>query len=314
TDSGSFSMYSQVIKDGATQSTAYYNAVPIAATSTAEIILNSDNDQQIEMNDGRTVAPSSLLNGQEALDLVFPISTSTLAGTMGQAGYYRGPITVTLAATDPALDGNTEEVSGLLNISYKLDNDATTTYESPLAISTEGPHTISFYATDRAGNSEPAKTLSFTVDSTPPEAVIQFNPQIQDLQFAGQDATLVQVADQDDVIILTDQAGNTTQIQLQDKDRRHRLKAELKDIIYNGIAADMGGNQMSFSWLADRSGSLKTLTQQLANRRNYFVAALYAQGKTVITGLDQNGKISKTISGLAALQVKTNKGDLSWSY
>ena len=85
------------------------------------------------------------------------------------------------------INSDPSQTSGLLNIQYSLDNATTTVYQSPINVTTEGSHTISFFSTDKAGNNEQPQTINFIIDKTAPEAVIQFNPTLKDIQFTGSD-------------------------------------------------------------------------------------------------------------------------------
>jgi hypothetical protein len=72
-----------------------------------------------------------------------------------------------------AVDG--DQSSGLAQIQYKLDTDpAFRAYSGPVTIP-EGVRSVSFFATDNAGNVAPTQTLTVPVDVTPP-VVIATNP------------------------------------------------------------------------------------------------------------------------------------------
>ncbi|WP_344066013.1 OmpL47-type beta-barrel domain-containing protein [Microbacterium pumilum] len=66
-----------------------------------------------------------------------------------------GTVPVTLTATDP--------VSGVGVIKYSLDQGAWTTYAGPVPVTGKGTHTLSYTATDNAGNTSAAKSASITV-------------------------------------------------------------------------------------------------------------------------------------------------------
>jgi arginine repressor len=187
-----------------------------------------------------------------------------------------------------------------------------------VTISAEGPHTLDFFSIDRAGNREEVKTIIFTIDKTPPEAVIQFDPAKKDLTFAGLDNLSapedIVIADADDTVTLTDQAGNNTELKLKDKNRKILLQAEIKSLSYNNQPADLGKNKLSFLWLYDKKGNLNLLTQNVQNRKNYNILATYAGKNTLLVGIDQNGRISRTLNGLVLLKIATSKGDLAWGY
>lgn len=82
-----------------------------------------------------------------------PVTTASLAGTLGTGGFYTSPVTVTLGATD--------DLSGVASTSYKLDSAAFAAYTAPVVVATDGNHTVQFYSTDASGNREATKSVSF---------------------------------------------------------------------------------------------------------------------------------------------------------
>ncbi len=97
---------------------------------------------------------SALQTGSLKIDSVAPSTAASLTGNLGAGGWYTTPVQVTLVATDTT--------SGVGSIS--LDGSS---YAGPRTYS-DGAHTITYFATDQAGNAETAKTLSFKVDTTAP--------------------------------------------------------------------------------------------------------------------------------------------------
>lgn len=155
-------------------------------------------------------------------------------------------------------------------------------------------------------------------DTTPPEANIQFDPITKDLQFSGTDDVSlpesIDVSDTSNQVTLTDEAGNALDIGFSQTDRRAALKADIKSLTYNGQPTDVNSNLLSFSWKLDSQGVLKSLVQQVKNKGNFSIKAVYDGTTTVLTGTDQTGKISETLSGLVLLKVSTYQGDLRWVY
>lgn len=325
TDKGSFNFYSTSIKDSETENISYYSNVPITSTSTAQVLLNEQNDQNIEFtSDNRVVPPSSILNPTQSQDLTPPISTSTLTGLMGNPGYYRSDVGIKLSAFDPVTLGHESETSGLLKSQYSLDNQAYQPYSTstPITVTTEGSHTLKFFSTDRAGNNEPEQTISFSIDKTEPEISMQFDPNIKDLKFSAVDrpmassstTTITTILDNDDTVTASDLSGNQTVLRLKDKNRKNSMKAEIKSLSYNGKIMDLSKNMLHFDWLFDKKNNLQVLSQIIQSKNNFNVLSSYALGRTIITGRDQSGKLSKLIKGLEFIRVITKNGDLGWSY
>jgi nitroreductase len=83
-----------------------------------------------------------------------PVTTVTLAGTQ-QGGVFISPVEVTLTATDDS--------SGVNFTKYKVDSGNWTLYVTPFTVTGDGPHTLLYYSVDKAGNTEPQKSATFTI-------------------------------------------------------------------------------------------------------------------------------------------------------
>lgn len=99
-----------------------------------------------------------------------PTTTPTLdpAEPSGRAGWYTGPVQVTLAAADEP------EGSGVARTEYRVDGGAFGPYDGPFAVADDGRHTIEYRSVDTAGNEEAAGSRTVNVDATAPstEAVV----------------------------------------------------------------------------------------------------------------------------------------------
>jgi hypothetical protein len=89
-----------------------------------------------------------------------PVTTVSVTGLVGNNGWYRGPATVTLTATDPD--------SPVAATYFGVDEVPTSTYSAPFIISNDGIHQVSFYSIARAGNREEVNQLQIQIDQTPP--------------------------------------------------------------------------------------------------------------------------------------------------
>ncbi|MDZ4722141.1 MAG: hypothetical protein SH847_27070, partial [Roseiflexaceae bacterium] len=95
---------------------------------------------------GNISAPSNIVTVK--IDKTAPTSTGSVTINGNQA-------TVTLSASD--------SLSGVASTSYRINNGTQQTYSAPFVISTAGTYVVTYFSTDRAGNAEAAKTLTFTV-------------------------------------------------------------------------------------------------------------------------------------------------------
>ena len=102
-------------------------------------------------------------------DTTAPTSAITCNGTACLAGWYTGPVSVALSATDDA--------SGVEAIHYTLDG-STPTDTSPLytgAFTVSQTTTVKFRASDNAGNVESTKSQLVQIDATAPVSSISCN-------------------------------------------------------------------------------------------------------------------------------------------
>ena len=103
---------------------------------------------------------------QQQADTTPPVTTPALRAASYFNGYFRGPVTVTLTATDTG-------GSGVAATFYRVDSGPQQTYTGPFTVSGDFAHLVTFYSTDNAGNAEgPAKSATFSIDSTPPVTTI----------------------------------------------------------------------------------------------------------------------------------------------
>lgn len=90
-----------------------------------------------------------------AEDTTPPETAAKVEGQKNSAGAYIGSAKVTVTATD--------EESGVEKVEYSLDGGPYLTYEAPVVVDRTGYHALAYRATDKAGNTSPARTASFTV-------------------------------------------------------------------------------------------------------------------------------------------------------
>jgi uncharacterized cupredoxin-like copper-binding protein len=102
-----------------------------------------------------------------ANDTTPPQVSATVSGDKNPDGTYAGSATVTVTATDSE--------SGVASVEYALDEQPFTAYTNPVVVNQPGSHAVQFRATDKAGNTSAAGSVSFTVaapqqkDTTPPQ-------------------------------------------------------------------------------------------------------------------------------------------------
>ena len=100
------------------------------------------------------------------LDVTAPTSTATLSFAPNANGWHNAPVVVGLAATDNARG------AGVAEIEYSATGAHVATgavgAAGAVTIASEGVTTFTWFAEDRAGNAEAARSIVLRVDATPP--------------------------------------------------------------------------------------------------------------------------------------------------
>jgi hypothetical protein len=99
------------------------------------------------------------------VDTAAPTTTAALSPTANAAGWNKTtPVTVTLTASDTG-------GSGLAHTFYSVDGGGQQTYGGSFGVPGQASHTITYWSTDKAGNSETTKTVAVKTDSQAPTTI-----------------------------------------------------------------------------------------------------------------------------------------------
>jgi alpha-tubulin suppressor-like RCC1 family protein len=176
-------------------------------------------------------------------EVISPITTVSMTGTMGKNGWYVSDVQMTLTATDN--NGG----SGVKEIHCSVDGTETVVQGSSASYSIvgDGTHAVTWYAIDNAGNVEKPQEMSINIDKTPPSllALATYpailwppNHKMMDVLIGGSVADNGSGIDST-IITVTDEYG-----------------------IYNITVPDLGSAILLESWRAgtDRDGRVYTIT------------------------------------------------------
>lgn len=101
-----------------------------------------------------------------SIDTTAPTASASVSPTPNAAGWNNtSPVTVTITADDGTSG------SGVASISYTVDAGAQQTVTGAIAsvpVTGQGSHTVSYFATDKAGNAGTAKSQAVKIDTVPP--------------------------------------------------------------------------------------------------------------------------------------------------
>lgn len=256
----------------------------------------------------------------EVKDIVAPTTQVTLSGDMGENGWYRSGVSVTLQGAD------NEGGVGLLYTLYTINGSDWFEYTAPIVFPSEGTHTITYQSFDRADNKEERKTIEFNIDKTPPEAEIKFNPATLHLDFLGKDSSSSAKVDISDLpenkksIKITDQAGNVLEIIGKDKkEKEFNSSITIESLRYNnGNLVSIDPAKLFVSYAFDKKTSvLKQLEQKFEVKGELKIKLIYSSktGKTkVITKVKGKEKLKEELPGIRILKLNTDWGTLKYSY
>lgn len=328
TELGTYTIKVQDIKNTQTTKTEVFSNLPVTKDLTGKIILENNEDTTnlvIKENAEaltKNVLPDSNLMGSKE-DYLPPFSYIKINNDTKDNNYefYNNSVNIKIIAQD-LLEQNVDSTqTGVMNIWYSLDDSKFQKVmgsEVNFTVEGQGKHKIQFFSTDKMGNNEQTRIAEFTIDKTPPEIVIEFDPVTKDLKFIGKDdvslPSEIIIIDKDDIVTAVDRAGNKTEIKLKDKDRKRRMKAEIESIKYNDKEADINKNKMFLTWIYNRQDYLLALTQHIVSKKDYNMLAIYNGKNTILVGKDISGRILETIKGLKIIKITTNNGDLIWGY
>jgi hypothetical protein len=114
-------------------------------------------------------APGGRFESTYLSDTIPPVTSHTLAGTLGEHDWYQSAVTVTLTASDTC-------GSGVQLTQYLVDGgDDWQDYTGPFALSAGGSHTVRYHSQDKADNWETEKQASVRIDTTAPTGSIRLN-------------------------------------------------------------------------------------------------------------------------------------------
>jgi hypothetical protein len=103
-----------------------------------------------------------------------PTTTVVTNPAVPSSGWYTSPVTVQLSATDNAHGSRVKNLQVTLDSQSSVFNDPAAQAAS-LSVTGDGNHSLTYFATDYAGNVESTKSLDIRIDGTPPVSSASVN-------------------------------------------------------------------------------------------------------------------------------------------
>jgi pimeloyl-ACP methyl ester carboxylesterase len=308
-EEGTFDLVISEVDNGEVISATIYNDIPI--TSLSEVEVDTNNQVSID-SDGNgsfeVLEASSILTGDAINDLTPPVTEIAIDGTLSDNDWYTGDVTITLQAVD--------EGSGVLETRYSIDGGETfVLYEGAFVLADEGVTELQFYSVDLAGNNEEINILELKIDKTSPEFSIEFDLENEEFVFLINDnldlaTTVVCVPTS---CLAQDEAGNTTNLEFEDKIKKHSQKLQLISLSYNGKSALSFPDNSFGVQFKEKKDELKQFTQTINIKKQERAKINYKLKKdqSVVTLKQKDEKrIKEKLEGLQFLQLTTNQGEL----
>jgi len=309
------------------QMTINYNLEDLVTSDPATLSIYSSNDggswtkepSTIDQNNKTVTAELNHMTYfalmADRKDTQPPVTEAIIEGEKGTENWYRSNLNIKLDAID------NQGGLGVEYTFYRIGNNEWKLYGTPLPFTEEGNYQIEFYSIDKDENSELPRILKFSIDKTIPEAKIMVNQSTKDLEISGLDTNTIQISNMVTNGIrtysVTDLAGNTLKLNVQELDLTKRDQFSIKKLLYNDNVITPQYNLFRYRFLT-RQNSSPLLENQFFTMNNFKenIDILYipSTNKSKIITL-KNGRITtKTETGLKLLQVTTNKGTLNYSY
>jgi hypothetical protein len=204
-----------------------------------------------------------------------PITLHSIAGTAGQADWYRSPVTVTLMPTDLA--------SGPAATYYRVDSGSWIS-GTQFTVSQEGMHTAQFYTRDYAGNVEDVHSLAVNVDTVSPSP--PFGLASNPLGWTSTNSFTItwnSLADASGIAgawhkLNAEPTGNT--------DGAYQAGASG---MISGVQAPAEGKHTVYLWLQDGAGNVNYQTRNVLNQALWYDATPPTTTVQLTGALGQNG-------------------------
>ncbi|VVB95442.1 Uncharacterised protein [uncultured archaeon] len=262
------------------------------------------------------------------IDKTSPVTEATLSGSLGSS-CYSTDVGVTLAANDA--------MSGVANMLYDMDGTGWMNYAGKFSIHGEGTHLLKYRSVDNAGNNEVEHNMGFTIDKTPPEAIIGFDPVSKDIKVynsetGAEESYSIQYLknyfgmeepgedkgwDQRQYT-LKDCADNSMVLQLKYKKEGNEVMFKVISMQYNGGGIIVASkNSVDTKWSEEKNGTINELDEKIEAETLFNAGMKYSakknQTEIYIKGEGQNEQ-KETRAGVAILELLTNRDGLKIRY
>lgn len=138
-------------------------------TYTSPFTVSTDGNHTIEYWQADMAGNTITQSFDFKIDRTPPVTQVSFANNfLGNDGWYRGQVQITMSATDSQ--------SGVQTIQYKIDNGTLKTYTAPFNYGSNGIHTITYWSVDKVLNTETAQNVQLKIDQQAPSITMSATP------------------------------------------------------------------------------------------------------------------------------------------
>ncbi|MBF8249579.1 MAG: Esterase [Candidatus Levybacteria bacterium] len=328
TDQGSFDFKIRKYEDNVVSQETLYKDIPLTILTKAETQFDTTSNTSpiVHLDENgngiiQDVSPTSNLTGDAVLDQTPPQTSIQLSGVLGNNGWYKSDVVVTLNPLDEASG------SGILKTEYSLGNGAIVNiYTEPFIISAEKINKLKFRSIDNAGNEENPQEAEIKIDKTAPEAKIFVDPDKQDLVVTGIDTNHATVIKSDNKLTkkrddafytITDEAGNILKLDVRERDKEKQDRFRIYSTQYNNDPIKtLASNYFNITYNGKKQRSnVKEQNFEFKGETKIRIQYDIKKNKSTIIVKEPKGERVKEVrGGLVYLNLLTNKGQLKTSY
>ncbi len=322
-DEGSFDFKIRNFENDIQTQTILYKDISITKNSQGETTVDTSNlpstvlllDQNGDGSEDHQIQLSNIITGDLLDDHTAPKTSLQIDGIKGLNDWYRTNLTI-------SLQGNDESGNGIEKTEYSLDGGKTIlNYQQPFLVSQEGISQLKFRSLDKAGNEETPQEVELKIDKTAPEAQITYDIDAQNFQIKGIDnLTDTQVNESDEShIFISDQVGNTTQLDIEPKDKKRKEYIKINSIKYNqDPPIQLANNHFTVKFSFNKkAGQTDKFDQNLIIKPDQEIEATYNSNKnmTIVEVKNTSQKTQKLIKqGIFFLVLISSSGNLEVKY
>ncbi|HWC19481.1 MAG TPA: hypothetical protein VG498_20885 [Terriglobales bacterium] len=135
-------------------------------------------EQLYERKGPQAVIDIGYLDYLKSIDSIAPVTTAFVSPNPNGNGWNNSNVTITLSATDNAAGTGVQRITYSASGAQNIAATNVTGTSASIPITAEGVTTLTFFATDFAGNAEVHKTLDIKLDKTPPTVTCSATPKV----------------------------------------------------------------------------------------------------------------------------------------